>query len=170
MNKKISKLWGAIAFACTVLIVVFFLFRENNVDEKFTDHLDKYELAFNEITSLIGKIKSSEVITDKSADGLEVAFKLDQKDTKIQKTTALNELFKTGLLDEVIFTKQREIVFKLKTCNFEDCEEHSESFSGPYIHYLTKSNIKFLKEDWVKVVEEKKIKNWTYYIVWTKKG
>ena len=169
MIKISNKKWVIIVFSCISLTLIFLVFRGKKIDKKITKNLDKFELAYAEIKSEKENLKSFDEPNYRS-EGMFVDFKFNQDDLKNQKTPFLSKLFQTGLIEEVIITQNKSVVFKLKTCCSEECEENNTGFSGLYIHYLTKSKIEFINENWVKVVEAKSINDWTYYVIWTQKG
>lgn len=169
MKKSYTK-WGIIVFSCITSAVLIFFFRGSDIDQKYVSNLNNYELAYKEIKNEYAKLLVVDEPNYRSSEGVIVDFRFNQSEIKQLKTPVLHDLFKSNLIKEVIITKNGGILFQLKTCSFEDCEDHPAGFSGPYVHYLSKDRIEFIHEKWVRVIEEKTIGNWTYYVVWTQKG
>lgn len=170
MIKKIIKYRCIIVFSFIGMAMIMCLFFDSNIDRKYLDNLHEYELAYKEIKGEYGKLKSIDEPNYRSSEGLVVDFALNENNLKGKNTPILKKLFKNGLIEGVIFTDNKGVVFKLKSCGHEDSKKHDTGFSGRYLHYLTNGKIEFINENWVRVVEEKTINNWTYYIVWTQKG
>jgi hypothetical protein len=170
MIKMIKKYRWIIVFSLIGLPLIMYLLLDTNIDRKYLDNLHEYELANKEIKREYGKLKSFDEPNYKSSEGLVVNFRLNENNLKGQNTPILKKLFKNGLIEDVILTKNYGVLFKLKLCEHEDCKEHNTGFSGQYTHYLTRDKIEFINENWVRVVKEKTINNWTYYIIWTQKG
>jgi hypothetical protein len=169
INKLIKYRW-IIVFLLIGFSIIMYLFLDTNIDKKYLDNLQDYELAYKEIKREYGKLQSFDEPNYRSFEGLVVNFRLNENNLKGQNTPVLKKLFKNGLIEDVLFTKNNDVLFKLKLCEHEDCKEHDTGFSGPYTHYLTKDKIEFINENWVNVVEEKTKNSWTYYIIWTQKG
>ena len=170
MINKVKKYSWHIVFSLIVLAITTYLIFDTNSDKKYLDNLNEYELAYKEIKREYRKLKAFDEPDYKSSEGLIVNFRLNEGNLKGQNTPVLKNLFKKGLIEDVILTKNNGVLFKLKFCEQENCEDQNTGFSGPYTHYFTKDKIEFINENWVGVKEEKTIDNWKYYIIWTQKG
>ncbi|MFT7086296.1 MAG: hypothetical protein ACJAV5_002021 [Vicingaceae bacterium] len=174
MKKRNKILWTIviiIAYSILSLCVVIYLTEENNFDPEYTEQLDKYELARNEIKLESDQFKCLYTPDYKLFEELNIDYTIRPSDITGLSLPKIKVLFEENLIEQVIITQNGEVIFMLKSCFEQDCDATDGVFTGPYTHFLTKDKVKFNQyENWMELIEQKNFDNWTYYIVWNKKG
>lgn len=82
----------------------------------------------------------------------------------------IHSFLKAGLSEKIICLKSGSILFNLKWCDRPNCIKENGGFFGFYVHYLSKDKIDFENTDYTQLKDKKTFDDWTYYIVWYKKG
>lgn len=167
-SRKIIKL-GVSLLIVMMKATLFVSCSSSGVDTKFTKLIDEhYEEINAELIAKFDFLKNNFDEENFQTGGFEVDFSLPKEKVTKREITQLYEGYYRNIIENVFITPDILIVYQLKMCTNEDCRPEKEN--GSYHHYLSKGTIDFVHEKWVKVVETKKIGEWTYSIVRTSKN
>lgn len=170
-NSNRKKILIIVPLFALLAAAVLYFFRDSNVDKKYTSVIDRYDPIYNEITTKFESLKiESDGSENRPSEGLIVDFRISKEDITKRKMPLLSDGFAQHIIQEVIISDNKAILFQLKSCQTIDCKISSSKSTGFYTHYLSKDKVDFINEKWVKIIEKKEINDWTYYIVRTKKG
>jgi len=183
MIKKMSIYWLISLLTLSSLLLCFFLVNDNDEFHCSITQIDEFNSAYKEIDGkkFFQQKKKENKITSNQSEISEYIFNLesnevwiDESDFKFDSLPNLSVLFTEKLIEALIIRNNGAIIFKLKQCNFLDCENHTSGFTGPYTHYLTKDKsnrfIDYPNNENQRLIEKEKIGGWNYYIEWRRKG
>lgn len=169
--QKINLRLALFIFLILAGSALLFYLQNRKFDARFTDKISIFDAAQWETQAYRQSLKKTfDENNYRASEGVIVDFRIGEDDIAKMKGKfhKLEWLFRNKLVDEVLFLTTGAVLFKLKFCMNQDCSEGRAD--GIYTHYLIKDQTLIIQEEWAKITEQKKVGDWTYYIIRTPMG